>query len=168
MMAGRPELTPGVFKAEPNRAGASLFVHPRHVRGTLAEAFALGRTLPSPFARAVFMMFLVAEVHPFADGNGRAARVMMNAELVMAGEARIIVPTVFRTEYLQSLKAMTHNRRADALLSVLDYAWRYTHQIDFSSLETARTQLTATNAFEAPADALGDGAKLLLPALLPR
>jgi Fic family protein len=28
------------------------------------------------------MMFLVCEVHPFDDANGRLARVMMNAELV--------------------------------------------------------------------------------------
>ena len=35
------------------------------------------------------MMFLVSEVHPFADGNGRAARIMMNAELVAAGEVVI-------------------------------------------------------------------------------
>ncbi len=160
MMGGRPELAPGVFKAEPNRAGNSLFVHPRHVRGTLLEGFALGRTLPTAFARAVFMMFLVAEVHPFADGNGRAARVMMNAEFVAAGEARIIIPTVF--------KALTHNRRTGPLTSVLAFAWRYTHQIDFSSLKTARAGLTATHAFEAPADALGAGAKLVLPASLPR
>jgi len=30
------------------------------------------------------MMFLVSEVHPFLDGNGRIARVMMNAELILA------------------------------------------------------------------------------------
>ena len=34
------------------------------------------------------MMFLVAEVHPFADGNGRVARVMMNAELIAGGQQR--------------------------------------------------------------------------------
>jgi Fic family protein len=49
------------------------------------------------------MMFLVAEVHPFADGNGRVARIMMNAELVAARESRIIVPTVFRNNYLMAL-----------------------------------------------------------------
>ncbi len=168
IMAGRPALTPGVFKVEANKAGATVFVHPRHVRGTLAEGFALGRTLPSPFARAIFMMFLVSEVHPFADGNGRVARIMMNAELVTGGEARIVIPTVFRSAYLQSLKAMSHNRRPDALLNVLTYAWRYTHQIDFLSLETARDQLVATNAFESPAEAFGAGPKLLLPASLRR
>jgi Fic family protein len=29
---------------------------------------------------------LVAEVHPFVDGNGRTARIMMNAELVSVGQ----------------------------------------------------------------------------------
>ena len=168
MMGGRPDQAPGVFKTEPNRAGSTVFVHPRHVRGTLSEGFAMCRTLPGAFARAVFMMFLVSEVHPFADGNGRAARVMMNAELVSAGEQRIIIPTVFRSEYLSALKAITHDHRGEPLVNVLDFARRYTHQIDFGSLETARAQLTATNAFQPPADALGIGAKLLLPASLPR
>ncbi len=33
-------------------------------------------------------LFLVSEVHPFDDGNGRLARGMMNAELVSQGERR--------------------------------------------------------------------------------
>lgn len=45
------------------------------------------------------MMFMISEVHPFNDGNGRVARVMMNAELVRADQSRIIVPTVFREDY---------------------------------------------------------------------
>jgi Fic family protein len=32
------------------------------------------------------MMFLVSEVHPFTDGNGRVGRVLMNAESTAAGE----------------------------------------------------------------------------------
>lgn len=45
-----------------------------------------------PFARAVFMMFMVSEVHPLDDGNGRVACVMMNAELSANGEQRVIIP----------------------------------------------------------------------------
>ena len=37
-------------------------------------------SLDDPIARAIYMMFLVSEVHPFDDGNGRMARIMMNAE----------------------------------------------------------------------------------------
>jgi len=42
------------------------------------------------------MMFMISEVHPFNDGNGRIACVMMNAELVRADQSHIIIPTVFR------------------------------------------------------------------------
>ena len=43
---------------------------------------------------AAFMLFLVSEVHPFIDGNGRVARIMMNAELVAGGQVKILIPTV--------------------------------------------------------------------------
>jgi Fic family protein len=38
-------------------------------------------------------MFLISEVHPFDDGNGRVARAFMNAELVAAGHCRILIPS---------------------------------------------------------------------------
>ena len=53
------------------------------------------------------MRLLISEVHPFVDGNGRVARVMMNAELVAAGEERIIITTVLRGNYVAALKAMS-------------------------------------------------------------
>ena len=106
--------------------------------------------------------FGIARNHPFADGNGRIARVMMNAELHAKGQERIIIPNVFRTEYLQSLKALTHNRRADGLVSVMDYAQCFVAGIDFSDYAKAVIQLQTCNAFSAPADAMGGGGKLIL------
>ncbi len=46
------------------------------------------------------MMALVTECHPFDDGNGRAARLMANAELSAAGQVRLVIPTVFRNNDL--------------------------------------------------------------------
>ena len=86
VMAGRPDRSPGVFKTTQNRAGDTIFVAPELVPGTLAHGFELCRALPDAFQRAVFMMFVVSEVHPFVDGNGRVARIMMNAEFIAAGE----------------------------------------------------------------------------------
>lgn len=51
----------------------------------------VGRSLVDPFARAVYVMFLVTEVHPFTDGNGRVALVQMNAELVAASQVPIVI-----------------------------------------------------------------------------
>ena len=49
-------------------------------------------------------MEMVSEVHPFTDGNGRVARVMMNAELSAVDAARIIIPSVYRNEYIACLR----------------------------------------------------------------
>ena len=48
----------------------------------------------------------------FWDGNGHLARLVMNAELFAVGACRIIVPTLFREEYLDSLRALS--RQSDA------------------------------------------------------
>ncbi|HKI92199.1 MAG TPA: Fic family protein [Gaiellaceae bacterium] len=163
LLEGRPEKHPGVFKAEANRVGNVQFVAPTLVEGTLREGFGFYRRLTSPFARAVFQMFLVSEVHPFDDGNGRIARVMMNAELVAAAEQRIIIPQIYRNNYLMGLRALTVNRRAEALAATLDFAQRYTAAIDYSSFEGARAMLEQTNAFRDPAEADAAGVRLVLP-----
>jgi hypothetical protein len=163
IMEGRPGKRPGQFKADPNRAGSTLFVAPDLVEGTLAKGFEVYRGLSNPLHRAVFIMFLIGEVHPFADGNGRVARIMMNAELVAAGESRILVPTVFRNNYLAALKALSQNRLTGAIVRTLDFAQRYTATVDFSEVGQARLILDRTHAFMDPNEADMAGIRLVLP-----
>jgi hypothetical protein len=163
IMEGRPDKGPGRFKPEPNRAGSTTFVTPELVEGTLAKGFEIYRGLTSPLHRAIFMMFLISEVHPFADGNGRVARIMMNAELVAAGENRIIVPTVYRNNYLLALKALSQNGVPGALVRVIDFAQKYTTAVDFSDLDRARLVLDRTHAFADPNEADAAGIRLVLP-----
>ena len=163
IMAGRPETLPGEFKVEENRAGLTVFVAPDLVAGTLAQGFALYRSLESPFERAVYMMFLVSEVHPFADGNGRIARVMMNGELAAGGEERIILPTVFRGNYLAALRALSRTGRPGPLVGVLDYAQRWTRAVAWTSLDETRRELEACNAFLDSAEAEAEGRRLRMP-----
>ena len=168
IMEQRPGKGPGRFKSAANRAGATVFVAPRLSEGTMRAGFEVAGTLVDPFARAVYLMFLVSEVHPFADGNGRVARVMMNAELVVAGQVRILIPTVFRGEYLGSLKNATNNRAFDGLASVLRFAQRYTAQVDFSSRASADHDLVRTNALVDPSVAETNNIRLRLPSALDR
>jgi hypothetical protein len=147
IMEARPGKNPGEFKTEENRAGGTLFVAPELVLGTLEKGFAYFRALERPFDRAAFIMFLVAEVHPFTDGNGRIARVMMNAELAAGGESRIIIPAVYRDSYIQALRNLSRDKHASTVVEMLDFAQRFTASLDFSSLPHALAQLTASNAF---------------------
>jgi hypothetical protein len=162
ILGGRPDRRPGFFKEAVNRAGDSVFVLPGLVAGTLRAGWERLSELDTAFERAVYMMFLVSEVHPFDDGNGRLARVMMNAELVAGMQSRIIVPTVFRDDYLGGLRRMTRQDDSSVLIKVLRYAHDYTAQIDFSDLRPATETLRATNAFHEP----DSDYRLTLPASL--
>lgn len=93
------------------------------------------------------MLFAVAEVHPFADWNGRVARVAMTAEHVAGAQVRAIVPTVCRNDYLNALRRLTRQGRSDLLLALIDRLQRFTLGVDFSTEEGARKQLTDANAF---------------------
>ena len=110
------------------------------------------------------MMFLVSEVHPFDDGNGRIARIMMNAELAAAGETRILIPIVYRSNYLEGLKALTLSDNPATLVRSLDFAQRYTAAIPWAGLERAIAVLERTHAFVRPEDGDAAGLRLRLPA----
>ncbi|MDZ7685393.1 MAG: Fic family protein [Gammaproteobacteria bacterium] len=135
IMGARQDKRPGEFKTKNNQAGNTVFVAPELVTGTLEKGFAIFRGLGDPFQRAAFVMTLVSEVHPFVDGNGRIARVMMNAELVSANEERIIIPTSYRADYLGALKALSLNQTFSPLSRMLVYAQRYTHSIAWDDLD---------------------------------
>jgi len=159
IMEGRPYKRPGEFKEKANHAGTTYFVAPELVKGTLAQGYAFCSSLADPLARALFMMYLISEVHPFDDGNGRTARAMMNSELVAAGISRIVIPTVYRNEYISSLKLLSNHKDATAYLRVMDAAQEFVSRIDFSDLAGARRILERCNAFERPAD----NVRLMMP-----
>ena len=166
IMESRPDRRPGAFKQAQNRAGSTLFVAPDLVTGTLAQGFDLHRSLENPFQRAAFMMFLIAEVHPFTDGNGRVARIMMNAELAAEGEERIVIPTAYRANYLSALRALSRTGRPEPLIRMLDYAQKWTAAIDWRSVEAARRELDDCNAFLDPAMSEEEGRPLRMPGRL--
>ena len=163
VMAGRPGTGPGEFKKSPNRAGLTTFVAPDLVRGALERGFDLARGLETPFQRAVFLKFLVSEVHPFADGNGRLARIMMNAELVAGGEERIVIPTIYRDNYLAALRALSQNGICEPLIRMLDYAQRWTAAVDWRSVAETEGELRALNAFVDSRAADENGLRLGMP-----
>lgn len=149
----RPDKAPGEWKTQANRAGATTFVAPDLVPGTLADAWGFYETLPSGFPRAVFAMFAVSEIHPFADGNGRVCRALLNAELSAAGQCRIVIPLCFRADYLGALRAMSRQSNPDPLVRMADRAQRWGSLVDWSTLSRATPQLAASNALVPPDEA---------------
>ncbi|GAB3034110.1 Fic family protein [Bowmanella dokdonensis] len=150
IMHARSDKRPGELKVKPNKAGDTLFVLPDKVEGTLARAFSLYQQLEPGLARAVFMQFMVTECHPFDDGNGRLARIMMNAELVCHEQFKIIVPTVHRDSYLNGLRQASRSGRFRTLCKVFADLQAYTSIIPWEEYGEARSTLEAHCADKLP------------------
>jgi Fic family protein len=147
LLSARKTKNPGEFKDKNNRAGSAEFVDMELVPGTLKKGFDWYSLLQHPFTKAAYIMFMISEVHPFLDGNGRIARVMMNAELSSKGLSKIIIPTVYREDYMGALKKLTRQRDADAYIRMLLRAWEFSSHIHNESLDSMEAYLTDCNAF---------------------
>lgn len=150
VMGGRPHVGPGEYKQTPNRAGATVFVAPELVAGTLREGFATMQTLPAGLPRAVFAMFLVSEVHPFADGNGRVARLLMNAQLSSVGQCRVVVPLCFRDEYLGALRALSRTGNARPIWRAIDRLQDWAAKMPWGERDRLARAMELTNALRTP------------------
>lgn len=158
MLANRPEAGPGEFKQEKNRAGETHFVLPELVNGTLHRGFQYYKALPKGLERAAFMMFLISEIHPFIDGNGRIARIMMNAELSHESLTRILIPIVYREDYLLALRKLSRQNKPETYIRMLEKAYQFADSLIPGSLTQLEKQLTQAQAFKEP-----DGNKLIIP-----
>ena len=153
LLEGRPELNPGHFKTKNNRAGNTEFVDVNRVQGTLDAGFNYYCALTSPIAKAIYMMFLIGEVHPFQDGNGRLARIMMNSELFRANESKIIVPTVSREDYLLALRKSSRQGIVQPYINVMTRLHYFSSTLYGKNFQEMSDYLTLCNAFEEPDDA---------------
>ncbi len=99
-------------------------------------------------ARALLAMFIVSEVHPFIDGNGRLARLVMNAELSVVNACRVIVPTLFREEYLDYLRVLTRQGKPEPFISAMQKIQQWSAAFDYTDLDRVIDQMKACNAFE--------------------
>ncbi len=154
LLSARTSKNPGQFKDKNNRAGESFFVDHLLVKGTLIKGFDYYKALTHPFPKAAYMMFLISEVHPFLDGNGRMARVMMNVELVKQGQSKIIIPTVYRDDYMTALRRLTRQHDPAAYLRMLQRAHEFSATIVGEDMDAMKIQLEKCNAFKAHDEAV--------------
>jgi Fic family protein len=74
-----------------------------------------------PVRLAAFAHRKIADIHPFADGNGRTARLLMNLLLVNKGYQIVNIPPVLRLDYINALKAAQREKNPsdDAFITLV-------------------------------------------------
>ncbi len=147
LLSARTDKNPGQFKDRNNYAGNTKFVDVSLVRGTLIQGFNFYQALTSPFARSIFLMFMISEVHPFLDGNGRIARTMMNAELTKGYESKIIIPNVYRDNYMGALRKLTRQSDPDPYIRMMERAHQFSGNVYDEDIDNMQTFLESCNAF---------------------
>ena len=66
----------------------------------------LERMFPVEFAAMVHARFV--NIHPFIDGNGRVARLIMNLALLQSGYNITVIPPVVRADYIRAIQETNH------------------------------------------------------------
>lgn len=155
MMASRLAIEPGVFKRTNNEFGSRVFVAPELVSETLARGWPASRALPSATARALYVLFLIAEVHPFNDGNGRISRLGMNAELESSGQARLVIPTSLRNDYLTVLEALTTSGNPEPFIAFAHKLVDVNSRVPFESFEQSLAYFKQTRALDDQSQGFG-------------
>lgn len=61
---------------------------------------------PVEFVAMVHVLFV--NIHPFIDGNGRVARLLMNLALLQTGYNITVIPPVVRADYIRALQESNH------------------------------------------------------------
>lgn len=56
----------------------------------------------------------MVSIHPFVDGNGRTARLLMNLALLQCGYTIAVIPPILRNEYIDAIKKTQTSPQTDA------------------------------------------------------
>lgn len=76
---------------------------------------------------------------------------MLNAELTSNGLSKIIIPTVFRENYLGTLKKLTKQGESSTYIKMLLRAYEFSATVHLEDMNKMELYLKQCDAFEEPA-----------------
>lgn len=79
--------------------------NPIKVPDLMDALFTATKVMADPIEKAAHIHHEIASIHPFADGNGRTARLAMNFVLLAAGYPPVSIPVTPREAYYNALEA---------------------------------------------------------------
>ena len=123
----RRTITPGTFKTQPNHVLTATgethyYASPEDVPAQMSDLVDLIRSTPDvhPLVFASDVHHRFAAIHPFDDGNGRMARLLMNLVLMRAGYPPAVLRHENRPAYYGALAAADGDDLAPLVRFVAD------------------------------------------------
>ena len=94
-----------------------------------------------PVILAAFAHRRLVDIHPFTDGNGRTARLLMNLILINKGYQIVSIPPILRMEYIDALHAAQKSKNpSDKAFFQLIAECEIESQKDYCRMFRIRTQ----------------------------
>ena len=78
---------------------------------------------------------------------------MMNAELVHLKESKILLPTVYKEDYVLNLRKLTRQGETSGYIRMMDRIHAYSSGLDKADFKLMKDQLIRSNAFREPSEA---------------
>lgn len=137
----------GDYKTVPNNVKTSTgetyhFTPPEHVKQAMSDLIdwyrAKEREAEHPVVIAATFHYRFVRIHPFDDGNGRMARLLMNMILIKHGYTVAMIRRENRDEYLSKLE---HADQTEDLTEFINYIARCCEYALILYLRTARGTL---------------------------
>ncbi len=95
------------------------FLHVPEQMEQLADWYAQNVETLHPVELAARLHVELVRIHPFVDGNGRTARLLINQELIRTGFPAVVLPVSRRLEYYQMLDAAHTRQQYGPLINML-------------------------------------------------
>ena len=120
VMRSQPEIG-GAYSTLPRRIAGSpvIFPNPAKIPALMKEFGEWLQGAEANSENAFDAHFRLVAIHPFGDGNGRTARLLMNLLLIRAGYPPVAVRPEDRKAYLDALEKASTRNEMDAFLILM-------------------------------------------------
>lgn len=133
---------PGKYKLLPNHVltfsgKIHHYVEPIHVKGEMEKLLTWVHSAKGldPVEKAAIFHYRFVAIHPFDDGNGRMARLLMNLILMKAKYPPCIIKMVHRKSYLKALEEVDLKKTIEPFIEFVSEELLATLEVILSILE---------------------------------